>query len=66
MSAIIVLVIIAAVGYGLWRWKIGPFAPKKAYKSPMQRMGKDPTPRLPPVEPAPAPVAPAPEAPPAP
>lgn len=57
---IIFVVIIAAIGYGLYRFKIGPFAPKTVTKAPMQRMGKDPKPApeppvVPPVEPPAAP-----------
>ena len=49
VSAVIVIAVIAAIGYALFHFKIGPFAPKAPYKSPMQRMGKEPRgPRTPP------------------
>ena len=60
LEFIIFVIIIAAIGYGMWRYKIGPFAPKAASKEPMQRKGKDPKPApeppvIPPVEPPAAP-----------
>lgn len=65
VSFILFVAILGGIGYGLWRFKIGPFAPKTASKAPMQRMGKEPGPRPPrnpepPVEPAPAPTEPPP------
>lgn len=60
LEFIIFVAIIAAIGYGLYRFKIGPFKPRVENIYASKRMGKEPKPApeppvTPPAEPPAAP-----------